>query len=69
MNACALSQSRDFILKLQFTTLQFTQYEIVRGWMLKCLSQFIFKHPMPLFEFCEMRRYSHVSNLLGQIAA
>jgi hypothetical protein len=69
VNACAPGQSRYFILKLQLATLQFTQFEIVHGWMLKRLSQFIFKHPMPLFEVCKLRRCSHVSNLLGQIAA
>src|SRR5262249_34852923 len=69
VDARALSQSRNFILKLQFATLQFTQFEIVSGRMLKRLSQFIFKHPMPLFEFCKLRRCSHISGLLRQIAA
>src|SRR5258708_40287503 len=56
VKTCALSQSRHFILKFQFAALQFAQFEILRGLMPKRLRQFIFKHPMPLFEFCKIRR-------------
>jgi hypothetical protein len=69
VNAWALGQPRNFVLKLQFSTLQLTQFQVIRGRMLEGLSQFILKHPMLLFEFCKVRRCSHVSGLLGQIAA
>jgi len=58
-------QPSDFILHPQLPTLQLSQLEIVRGRMLKRFGQFRFKHPVALFEFCEMRRYSHSRVSLG----
>ena len=58
-------QPSDFILYPQLPTLQLGQLEIVRRWMLKRFGQFRFKHPVALFEFCEMRRCSHSRVSLG----
>jgi hypothetical protein len=65
MNTRAAAQPRDFILYPQLPTLQLSQLEIVRRWMLKRFRQFRFKHPVALFEFYEMRRYSHSPVSLG----
>jgi hypothetical protein len=50
---------------LQLATLQLRQLEIVGGGMLEGFGYFVFKHPVPLFEFRKMRRCGHVSGLLA----
>jgi hypothetical protein len=55
-------QPRHFVFQLQLATLEFRQCEIVRGGMLEGFGEFVFEHPMPLFEFCKMRRCGHSSS-------
>jgi hypothetical protein len=64
VDAGALTQACYLILHLQLATLQFRQLEIVRGRMLKGVVYFVFKHPVPLFEFRKMR-CGHISGLLA----
>jgi len=63
------SQTRDLILHLQLSTLQLRQREIVYGWMLEGLGDFVLKRLVSLFKFEKLRRCSHVSGLLASFAA
>jgi hypothetical protein len=54
-------QPRHLVLQLQLATFEFRQSEIVRGGMLEGFGEFVFEHPMPLFEFCKSR-CSHISS-------
>jgi hypothetical protein len=65
VDAGALAQTCYLVLHLQLATLQLCQFEIVRGGMLESVGDFVFKHPVPLFEFRKMRRCGHVSGLLA----
>jgi hypothetical protein len=67
MNAGILPQAHDLVLQLQFSPLQFHDFQVIRGWMGKCFVDFVFQRSVLLFQFRKMRLNCHVAFLLAQI--
>jgi len=62
VNAFVFAQPCHLVFQLQLATLEFRQCKIICGGMLEGFGELVFEHPMPLFEFCKMRRCSHRSS-------
>lgn len=67
MDAGILPQAGDFVLQLQFASLEFRHLQIIRRRMCQRLVEFIFESLVAFFEFRKMRLNGHVACLLASV--
>jgi hypothetical protein len=65
MDENVLSQTHDFVLYVQFSSLQFYKPKVISGGVGERVVNFLFERLVPFFEFRKMRFNRHVACLLA----